>query len=110
MLQSVPPVTISSSATAFDELVETTANGAVYYLVSKNAAEGEYAVNEVFFAMGGGDITVVSGAFVSTKGTNQLAFTADYKTDVENTGRLILSSTSGGSTTVSGYRINALAK
>ena len=108
--EAIAPVTISSSATAFDELVETTANGAVYYLVSKNATEGEYAVNEVFFAMGGGDITVVSGAFVSTKGTNQLAFTADYKTDVENTGRLILSSTSGGSTTVSGYRINALAK
>ena len=53
---------------------------------------------------------MASGPFVSTKGTNQLAFTADYKDDVENTGRLILSSTSGGSTTVSGYRINALAK
>jgi hypothetical protein len=108
--EAIAPVTISSSATAVDELIETTANGAVYYLVSKNASEGEYAVNEVFFAMGGGDITVASGPFVSTKGTNQLNFTADYKDDVENTGRLLASSTSGGSTTVSAYRINALAK
>ena len=108
--EAIAPVTISSSATAVDELVETTANGAVYYLVSKNTSEGEYAVNEVFFAMGGGDITVASGPFVSTKGTNQLNFTADYKDDVENTGRLLASSTSGGSTTVSAYRINALAK
>ena len=108
--EAIAPVTISSSATAVDELVETTANGAVYYLVSKNASEGEFAVNEVFFAMGGGDITVASGPFVSTKGTNQLNFTADYKEDVENTGRLLASSTSGGSTTVSAYRINALAK
>ena len=108
--EAIAPVTISSSPTAIDELVETTANGAVYYLVSKNASEGEYAVNEVFLALGGGDITVVSGPFVSTKDTNQLALTADYKDDVENTGRLLASSTSGGSTTVSAYRINALAK
>ena len=108
--EAIAPVTISSSATVVDELIETTANGAVYYIVSKNASEGEFAVNEVFFAMGGGDITVASGPFVSTKGTNQLNFTADYKDDVENTGRLLVSSTSGASTTVSAYRINALAK
>ena len=108
--EAIAPVTISSSATAVDELVETTANGAVYYLVSKNASEGEYAVNEVFLALGSGEITVASTGFVSTKGTNQLSFSADYKDDVENTGRLLASSTSGASTTVSAYRINALAK
>ena len=108
--EAIAPVTISSTATAVDELVETTANGAVYYLVSKNTSEGEYAVNEVFLAMGGGDITVASGPYVSTKATNQLSFTADYKDDVENTGRLLVASTSGASTTVSAYRINALAK
>ena len=108
--EAIAPTTISSSATAVDELIETTANGAVYYLVSKNATEGEYAVNEVFLAMGGGDITVASGPFVSTKATNQLSFTADYKDDAENTGRLLVASTSGASTTVSAYRINALAK
>jgi len=108
--EAIAPVTVSSSATEVDTLVETTNNGAVYYLVSKNASEGEYAVNEVFLAMGSGEITVASGPFVSTKGTNQLAFTSDYKDDVENTGQLLVSSTSGGSTTVSAYRINLLAK
>ena len=91
-------------------MLEASNNGAVYYLVSKNATEGAYAVNEVFFAMGSGEITVASTGFVSTKGTNQLTFTADYKDDAENTGQLLCASTSGGSTTVSAYRINALAK
>ena len=50
------------------------------------------------------NITVASGSFISTKGTNQLAFTSDYKDDVENTGQLLCTSTSGGSTTVSAYR------
>ena len=48
--EAIAPVTISSSPTAIDELDETTANGAVYYLVSKHASEGEYAVNEVILA------------------------------------------------------------
>ena len=108
--EAIAPVTISSTATEVDTLVEASNNGAVYYLVSKNASEGHYAVNEVFMAMGSGEITVASGSFVSTKGTNQLAFTSDYKDDVENTGQLLCSSTSGGSTTVSAYRINCLAE
>ena len=103
-------VTVSSTATEVDTLAENTNNGAVYYVVSKNATEGEYAVNEVFLAMGSGEITVASAGFVSTKGTNQLTFTSDYKDDNENLGQLLASSTSGGSTTVSGYRINLLAK
>ena len=108
--EAIAPVTISSTATEVDTVVEASNNGAVYYLVSKNTSEGEYAVNEVFLAMGSGEITVASGPFVSTKGTNQLTFTADYKDDVENSGQLLCASTSGGSTTVSAYRINALAK
>ena len=108
--EAIAPVTISSGSTAVDELVESTANGAVYYLVSKNATEGAYAVNEVILAMGGADITVASSAFVSTKETNQLTFDADFKTDAENTGRLLCASTSGANTTVSAYRINLLAK
>ena len=108
--EAIAPVTISSTATEVDTLVEGSNNGAVYYFVSKNASEGHYAVNEVFMAMGSGEITVASGSFISTKGTNQLAFTSDYKDDVENTGQLLCTSTSGGSTTVSAYRINCLAK
>ena len=47
--------------------------------------------------------------FVSTKGTNQIAVTSEYKADNELLGRILLSSTAGASTTVSGYRINLLA-
>ena len=107
--EAIAPVTISSTATEVDTLVEETANGAVYYFVSKNASEGEYSVNEVFVTCASGDIGVASGSFVSTKGTNQLTFSATYKDDVENTASILASSTSGGSTTVSAYRINLLA-
>ena len=108
--EAIAPVTISSTATEIDTLVETTSNGAVYYTVSKNASEGSYAVNEVFVALGSGEIAVATGPYVSTKGTNQLTFSTDYKDDVENTGQLFAASTSGASTTVSAYRINLLAK
>ena len=108
--EAIAPVTISSTATEVDTLVEETVNGAVYYFVSKNASEGEYAVNEVFVAVGTGGIGVASGPWVSTKDTNQLTFSTAWKDDVENTASILASSTSGGSTTVSAYRINLLAK
>jgi hypothetical protein len=107
--EAIAPVTVSSTATEVDTLIETTNNGAVYYFVSKNASEGTYAVNEVFVALGSGECAIAGGAYVSTKGTNQLAFTSDYKDDVEATGSILAASTSGGSTTVSAYRLNALA-
>ena len=108
--EAISSVTISSSATEIDTLAENTNNGAVYYIVSKNASESVYAINEVFLAMGSGEITVANSGFVSTKGTNQLSFTSDYKDDAENLGQLLAASTSGASTTVSAYRINLLAK
>jgi hypothetical protein len=103
--EAIAPVTISSTATEFDTLNEGTTNGAVYYLLSKNATEGEYAINEVFVAIGTGDITHANGGFISTKGTNQLAVTTEFKDDVELQGAIKLASTSGGSTTVSAYMI-----
>ena len=106
----IAPVTVSSTATEIDAVPADTNNGAVYYCVSKNASEGAYAVHEVFLALGPGDATVASGPYVSTKGTHQLDFTAEYKSTGKNTGALKASSTSGASTTVSAYRINALAK
>ena len=106
----IAPVTVSSTATEIDALPADTSNGAVYYTVSKNASEGSYAVHEVFLALGPGEATVAEGPYVSTKGTHQLDFTAEYKTTGKNTGSLKASSTSGASTTVSAYRINALAK
>ena len=107
---AIAPTTISSTATEIATMVADTHNGAVFYLVSKNASEGAYAVNEVFLALGPGEATVAMGPYVSSKGTNQLEMTAEYKTNAKNTGSLLASSTSGGSTTVSAYRINALAK
>ncbi len=106
----IAPVTISSTATEISTMAADSWNGAVYYCVSKNASEGSYAVNEVFLALGPGEATVAMGPWVSTKGTNQLDFTAEYKSTAKNTGSLLASSTSGGSTTVSAYRINCLAK
>jgi hypothetical protein len=108
--EAIAPVTVSSTATEVDTLIETTNNGAMYYFVSKNASEGTYAVNEVFVALGSGECAIANAGYVSTKGTNQLAFTSDYKDDVEATASILAASTSGGSTTVSAYRLNALAK
>ena len=108
--ESIAPVTVSSTATEVDTLVEETSNAAVYYFVSKNAYEGEYAVNEVMLCFSSDEVGVASAGFVSTKDTNQLTFSASYKDDAENTMSIKAASTSGGSTTVSAYRINLLAK
>ena len=108
--ESIAPVTVSSTATEVDTLVEETSNAAVYYFVSKNASEGEYAVNEVMLCFSSDEVGVASAGFVSTKDTNQLTFSASYKDDAENTMSIKAASTSGGSTTVSAYRINLLAK
>lgn len=103
--EAIAPVTVSSSATSFDTFAQKTTNGAVYYLVSKNASEGHYAVNEVFVAFGSDNITTSNAGFVSTKGTNQIAVTSEIKDDTELTGDIKISSTSGASTTVSAYMI-----
>ena len=103
--EAIAPVTVSSTATEFDTLEEKTTNGAVYYLVSKNASAGEYAINEIFVAIGSNNITHASTGFISTKGTNQLAITTEFKDDTELQGSIKLSSTDGASTTVSGYLI-----
>ena len=82
--EAIAPVTISSTATEVDTLVEETVNGALYYFVSKNASEGHYAVNEVFVAVGTGDIGVASGPYVSTKGTQQLDFSSEFSATATN--------------------------
>ena len=102
-------VTISSTATAIDTMDLDVANGAVYYVVSKNATEGTYGLAEVFAAATPGLAAVASSGSVSTKGTAQLEFTAAFDTASENAYELFASSTSGGSTVVNAYRINCLA-
>lgn len=102
-------VTVSSSATAIDLMDIDEANGAVHFIVGANASEGAYSIQEVYTAATPGVPAVANGPFVSTKGTRQLDFTAAFDTSSENSLELFASSTSGGSTTVSGYRISALA-
>ena len=102
-------VTVSSSATAIDLMDIDEANGAVHFIVGANASEGAYSIQEVYTAATPGVPAVTNGPFVSTKGTSQLDFTAAFDTSSENSLELFASSTSGGSTTVSGYRISVLA-
>ena len=102
-------VTVSSTATAIDLMDIDDANGAVYFIVGANSSEGAYSVQEVYTAATPGIPAVANGPFVSTKGTTQLEFTAGFDTSNENSLELFASSTSGGSTSVSGYRISALA-
>jgi len=102
--------TVSSSATAFDDFDLDDATAAMYYVVGGNAGEGHYSVYEVFCAGAPGEATVTPGTYVSTKGTTQLEFTAGFKSDADNSLQLSVSSTSGSSTVVNAYRINALAE
>jgi len=109
--EAIAPTTISSTATAIVDLDTTTkGNGALVYVVGKNAGEGAFSISEVFVAVGGdGDISLASMGHVSTKNTDQLEFTAGFKDDEEATAQLLASSTSGASTTCSAYRVNLLA-
>ena len=105
----IAATTVSSTATAFDSFDLDDATAAVYYVVGTNATEGAYSVQEVYLAGDIGEAGVSSGPFVSTKGTTQLEFTADFLDTTDNTVQMSVSSTSGGSTTVNAYRINCLA-
>jgi len=102
--------TVSSSATAFDSFDMDDNNAALYYIVGKNASEGEFSVQEVYMSGAPGEAGVSAGPFVSTKGTTQLTFTAAYLADEDNSVGLNIASTSGASTVVNAYRINALAE
>ena len=102
-------VTVSSSATAIDTMDLDEGNGAVYFIVGANSSEGAYSIQEVYTAATPGLPAVAKGPFVSTQGTHHLDFTAGFDSTADNSLELFASSTSGGSTTVSGYRISALA-
>jgi len=101
--------TISSSSTALDTFDIDSVNGAVYYIVGKNASEGAYSVQEIYASASYTIASVAQGPFVSTKDTTQLEFTSAFSTTAHNTYQLSATSTSGGSTVVNGYRINCRA-
>ena len=103
--------TVSSSSTQLDTFTSDSATGAFYIVTGYNSSEGAASISEVVVVSGVGvdgstqDAFVSAGPTVSSKGTDQLTFTASFNgTDTV----LNASSTSGGSTSVSAYRVDLL--
>jgi hypothetical protein len=94
----------SSSATTMDTFTSDTANGAHYVVVGNSTSEGAASVNEVFVVTDGSD-AYVSSVGISTKGSDQLSFTAALS---GTTVTVSSASTSGASTTVNAYRVQLL--
>ena len=101
----VAATTVSSTATTVDTFDTAEYTGAFYVLVGTNATEGASSIQEVMVVQDGSDAYVGAGPIVSTKGTDQLEFTASLS---GTTVSLKASSTSGSSTTVNAYRVHLL--
>jgi len=101
----VAATTVSSTATTVDSFSTDSYTGAFYVLVGNNSSEGAASIQEVMVVTDGSDAYVGAGPIVSTKGTDQLAFTASLS---GTTVSLKASSTSGSSTTVNAYRVHLL--
>jgi hypothetical protein len=99
----VGAVTVSSSATAIDTFSSDSYTGSHYVVVGYNSSESgtPASVSEVFVVHDGTTGYVSSGPIVSSKGTDQLTFTAALS---GTTVTLSAASTSGGSTTVNAFR------
>jgi hypothetical protein len=103
--------TVSSSATQLDTFTSDTATGAFYIVTGYNASEAAASISEVTVVSGVGvdgstqDAFISAGPTVSSKGTDQLTFTASFN----GTSTVVnAASTSGGSTSVSAYRVDLL--
>ena len=103
--KTVGQTTTSSSATTMDTFSTDSANGAHYIVVGNSSSEGAASISEVFVVSDGADAFVSSGPIVSTKGSDQLTFTAALS---GTTVTVSSASTSGASTTVNAYRVNLL--
>ena len=103
--KTVGQVTVSSSSTAFDTFSTDSYNGAHYVIVGNSSSETAASISEVFVVTDGTDAYVATGPQVSTKGSDQLTFTAALS---GSTVTLSCASTSGASTTVNGYRVQLL--
>jgi len=99
----VGAVTVSSSATAIDTFSSDSYTGSHYVVVGYNSGESgtPASISEVFVVHDGTTAYVSSGPIVSTKGTDQLTFTAALSGTTVTLNAL---STSGGSTTVNAFR------
>ena len=103
--KTVGQVTVSSSSTAFDTFSTDSYNGAHYVIVGNSSSESAASISEVFVVTDGTNAYVATGPQVSTKGSDQLTFTAALS---GSTVTLSCASTSGASTTVNGYRVQLL--
>ena len=96
--------TISSTATTVDSFSNSTYTGAFYVFTGYNSGEGAASIQEVM-VVSNNDVYIGTGPQVSTKGTQQLEFSA---TQSGSSVTVKAASTSGSSTTVNGYRVHML--
>jgi len=99
-------VTVSSTATQIDTFAVDSFTGAHYVVVGANSSESGTpgSASEVYVVSDGSD-AYVGAHSVSSKGTDQLEFTAALS---GTTVSLKASATSGSSTTVNAYRVHLL--
>ena len=100
----VAATTVSSTATTVDSFVNSAYTGAFYVFTGYNATEEAASASEVM-VVSNDDAYIAVGPTVSTKGTDQLTFSA---TQSGSTVTVKAASTSGASTTVNGYRVHML--
>ena len=100
----VQATTVSSTATTVDSFVNSAYTGAFYVFTGYNATEGAASAAEVM-VVSNDDAYISVGPTISTKGTDQLTFSA---TQSGSTVTVKAASTSGASTTVNGYRVHML--
>jgi hypothetical protein len=100
----VAATNVSSTATTVDSFVNSAYTGAFYVFTGYNATEGTASASEVM-VVSNDDAYIAVGPTISTKGTDQLTFSA---TQSGSTVTVKAASTSGASTTVNGYRVHML--
>ena len=100
----VAATNVSSTATTVDSFVNSAYTGAFYVFTGYNSSEGAASAAEVM-VVSNDDAYIAVGPTISTKGTDQLTFSA---TQSGSTVTVKAASTSGASTTVNGYRVHML--
>ena len=100
----VEATTVSSAATTIDSFATTAYTGAFYVFTGHNATEGASSISEVM-VVANDEAYITTGPMVSSKGTDQLTFSASLS---GQTVTVQAASTSGASTTVNGYRVHML--
>jgi len=100
----IEATTVSSAATTIDSFATTAYTGAFYVFTGHNATEGASSISEVM-VVANDEAYITTGPMVSSKGTDQLTFSASLS---GQTVTVQAASTSGASTTVNGYRVHML--